>query len=196
MSKGSENYDALAGLFDPIPIQFQQGFFDGYFQSCQFCQCNLLDDRCNYIINKSYVDHQLVYEIAMCVTCKMELNKAYSKESIESINKLFPWKDILEKRMDIILADVEKKYEVLTDSCTLCNEKKENLANYYEYAFCNGKDLVYYHYPYLLCETCGLKIYTALSKKTINAVNEYFYSYFGAPPEWSKKEHNSILLFL
>ncbi len=196
MNQDSENYDLLAGLTEPIPLQFQQGFFDGYFQSCQFCHCNLLDDQCNYIINKSYTDKQLVYEIAMCMNCKMELSKAYSKESIESINKLFPWNDILEKRMNIILTGVEKKHEVLTNSCTLCHEKKENLTNYYEYAFCNGKDLVYYNYPYLLCETCGLKIYDVLSRKTIEAVNEYFYTYFGAPPEWSNKENNSILLFL
>jgi hypothetical protein len=178
---------------DDIPGQFQSRFGETFFGECNFCSQKFTGGK-GYMINKIYEEGACVYELAYCMDCRGSLQATFSAKSTEVAKDFFPGEDVLrERRLPIMLLGTNKCGQ-LTSYCIKCKADRNNTPNYHDYAYCKDDKLVYGFYPYMICESCELELYNALSSETIQAYQDFMKKHFGLPPDsYSKKDKKSIL---
>jgi hypothetical protein len=180
--------DELDGyLWDKVPRQFHRAFEDKPFDACDFCRKGLLADGVGYIVHKYYADNELRQETAVCLECLDELRRSYSQESLQILARIFD-KSLFDARFGVVASKRENKAEFLTRQCLLCGAGKDQITTYFEYAYCDGEEIIYYTHPFMMCEPCALKVYEALSEETKDARRRFFRRHFGLPPTWSVGE--------
>lgn len=179
-----------------IPDQFRQRFDKALFDNCTICRRKFSDNQ-GYVINKIYQNGECIYEVTYCTDCQQTLRNTFSAQSKKSIREFFP-NDVAQyvKRMLIMLAGGNKS-EFLTRYCIKCKADKNDTPNYHEYAYCEGAQIMYGDYPYMICESCVLQLYNMMSNETRQAYHRFMDEHFGLPPDfYSKKVEEKLILFL
>jgi hypothetical protein len=177
-----DEIERMLGPFrEPIPIKFYRTFEEKPFETCDFCGKYLLQPRTNYMINKYYAQSELKQEIAICKDCLDDLRSSYSKKSMENMKKIFS--EQLIKTQQMFVRDVhENRVARLTRRCLLCSKEKVNIQEYFEYAYCDGDEILYHVYPTKQCGACTVWLLRSLSEETLEIRRDYFHTHFGLPP--------------
>jgi len=165
-----------------VPIQFQRSFEERQFEACDFCNRPLLQPSTPYMIIKYHAQKELRQELAICHFCMSELAKTYSEKSLKA-TKAFYAGGFLEAHRARIRSSPHASAEDLTGKCWRCAKERVNLTEYFDYAFCDGSELLIFTYPFMQCGNCTLDLVRSLSDQTLEARRRFFADHFGPPPD-------------
>jgi hypothetical protein len=191
--KSDVSEDELDGLLDkieqllgtrraPVPTQFQRSFEGRPFETCDFCSRPLLQTGTLYTIIKYHAQKELRQELAICHFCMSELQETYSEKSLKA-TKAFYAEELLAAHRARIRTSPEVSAEDLTSMCWRCGNKRPNVSEYFDYAFCDGAEILVYTYPFMQCGNCTLDLVRSLSDQTLEARRRFFADHFGLPPD-------------
>jgi hypothetical protein len=81
----------------------------------------------------------------------------------------------------------------LTENCLFCSRAKSEVSEYFEYALCEGNELLCAVYPSMQCGGCMRKVVNSLSTDTLDMRRKFFQKHFGPPPDiylgvWTEAE--------
>jgi hypothetical protein len=166
----------------PVPSQFQRAFEGRPFDSCDFCRRPLLETGTLYMIIKYHAQKELRQELAICHSCLGELGETYSEKSLK-VTKAFYAEGFLEAHRARIRTSPNARVEELTSRCWRCAKERANVSEYFDYAFCDGGEILVYTYPFMQCGNCTLDLVRSLSDQTLEARRRFFADHFGLPPD-------------
>jgi hypothetical protein len=148
---------------ETIPPVFYRTFEDKPFDVCIFCHRPLLIDGSRYLIMKYYAGGELIQEMAVCHQCSSELRFGYSDESKQALKAIYD-NAYVQRRLSILLQAKENddRVALMTNQCSICQISKENLEEYFRYAYCENNEIVFYTHPSMACHKCTLLIYLSL----------------------------------
>ena len=133
----------------PIPKALFSAFHDGRFVTCDACNCDLATETDVYQVQKTWKNGEVVFEIALCLSCLMEAMSCLSKESMESL-RLFH----LEHYRPV--EDLE--------SCHFCRKEFGPDGEYEVSGVCAGLFLA--RPPAAMCGECAATVQERLSRPT------------------------------
>jgi len=69
----------------PIPESLFSAYHEGRFVACDACSCDLATETEVYQVQKTWRHGEVVFEIALCLSCMMEAMSRLSRESMENL---------------------------------------------------------------------------------------------------------------
>jgi hypothetical protein len=197
MDKDQKVLRILEGIFgswrETIPVSFHRTFAGDLFQTCDYCDTDLLGPRTSYIIHKYYEEGELRQETVQCHLCRKRLSGGYSQKSIETQKKLWSSVDRSARYEIAANPDVDRT-SILTSRCILCGLRKEEASAYCEYANCEGREIVFFIYPMMICRKCIIRLFDALSEKTKEHRRRYYEDHYSLPPDLMSRDPMDISL--
>jgi hypothetical protein len=166
---------------EPVPQRYHRTFEEKPFDTCDFCGKPLLAPGIDYLVTKFFRQDELVQEMVVCLDCGKEMQKTYSAESAQAIQRFFSRLSLV-RRLQIVANNEFNRLGAMTARCCLCDAPKEKVTHYVEYAHCVGTEVVYHVYPAMLCEDCILQANELLSKETRERWRRFYDEHFGFPP--------------
>lgn len=170
-----------------IPSSFYSFHEEGLFKNCVECERNLLEDDCEYIIEKAirnypeFNTHDVVFDYAICMDCATKIHMELSKESLKAIKKYFTENislDNFEMRMQEAAGDIDK----LTSKCMIKNTHANKSSEYQVYAHCIGDKINLQNPPYMISGEVLNEIADLISEKTRDTLNGFFDRHFTPDP--------------
>lgn len=168
---------------ESVPARFQRTFEGRPFDTCDYCRTSLRAQGVRYLVMKYHDDSELRSELAVCRACSTTLKQGYSAESKESLKQVYD-QVYVEKRLNILVhADPEADLATLmTSQCSLCGVPRGQVSEWFEYALCEGEQLIYYTHPSMVCAACSFKVYNSLSAESKEQKRRFFEQHFGYYP--------------
>jgi hypothetical protein len=183
----------LGACREPIPARFYRTFEDKQFDMCVYCHAPLLAIDTQYTIAKFYSRGELKEEIAVCRNCQSQMKEGYSAESLNTLKSIYS-EAYVRQRLDILFqaeAGEDRVARMLAE-CSICSTPKDEVAASFEYALCQGNELVLYTHPSMVCDKCTLRIYDSLSEQTRDHKRRFMEEHFGFPPSGSKVRESDV----
>ncbi len=191
-------------MFGPIPKAMFSSDDDAPFECCIMCQRVLKEIGEPYMIEKSFVNHkdlnlhEVKYEYAICMACAQKMHNQLSKDSRTAIEQFFS------SRVDMQLRflefqqdeDLATDYDVWTKTSLLTEEPREELEEYVVYAMCEGDQMIYAGYPFVLSIETLEHLQSLLSKATKDILEGFMDDHFGLPPEIRRAIRDGELIFI
>jgi hypothetical protein len=109
------------------------------------------------------------------------LRRSYSQQSLRTLADTFP-SSLFSGQIELAWTQGHDRAELMTRHCLLCRTPKGQAEIYFEYAYCDGEDILYHANPFMMCGPCALRVYDSLSKETKEAKRRFFERHFGPPP--------------
>lgn len=149
----------------PLEPLFHSFFEEGPFRSCQVCGKSLADRL--YMIQKSWVGSEVIFEAAVCHGCSEALHEELSVESRRRIRRFF-----LDRR----------QYWDVLDRCHFCGEARTEQDEFVIAAACHGGDRLGGDSPVSLCGRCEMAMQELLSPETRREMDGFLGRHFDCPP--------------
>lgn len=165
----------------PIPTRYHRTFAEAPFDRCDYCYKPLLEPDTEYAIVKLHVEGELRQEMVMCSDCGEEMQKRYSQESQQAMERIFSQVP-LPQRLRLASGRTGDRLARMTERCLLCNTAAEEAPGYAEYAHCLANELIYQLFPAIICDTCMVRVNDALSEKTKDEWRRFYDEHYGFPP--------------
>ena len=183
----------LGDCREPIPPRFYRTFEDKPFDVCAYCRTSLFVVDTTYTIAKVYSNGQLQEEIAICRNCQSQMKEGYSAESLNTLKSIYS-QAYLRQRLEILYhTNVgEDRVTKMLAQCSICSKPRDEFATFFEYAMCQGNELVFYTHPNMVCENCTLQIYESLSEQTKEHKRRFMQEHFGFPPPGSSHQESDV----
>ena len=159
------------------------------FVNCTICHKDLLNNDVNYLIEKAYKQElsdgsrKLVFEFVYCLDCLEKFRDEFSKESKLKIDQFFDEKTNLEKRQNELIKYDLFEPEIWLNNCIVKNKSIDEVEEFQICALCNGGDMLYHHYPYMICGEAMDELVEVLSPQTLDIINDFWINNTGLPPE-------------
>ncbi len=166
------------------------------FKNCMNCNCDLLQEDTQYVIEKAIRQYQdynatdTIFEYAICMKCHSEFIKSYSEKSLDNIQNYFmenisysPQREDLKKKME------EEGYfniEDWTSHCIIKGTSIRKLPEYQVGCHCIGNKMVVSGMPFVIGNKALDEISQLLSNKTIDQMNGFVNEFLGLPPDLRK----------
>jgi hypothetical protein len=148
----------------PIPPDLHSFLTGGPFRTCTVCGCGLTNAGL-YEIQKVYRGSEVVFEMALCQTCSEGLSREFSKESIDALK-------------GFLVSSFQPSPE--TRQCHFCAFPRALANGYTLVGACRAETLLL---PLIvLCDTCGEKLQSLLSKKTRACQDDFIQNNFPGVP--------------
>lgn len=170
-----------------IPDKFHNSLDEQLFTHCKMCDKELVEGEQDYLIEKAYRKfpdghgEELLFEMAICMECALEMRKKLSSESLKNVNQYFMSK--AGKRQDELR---ELSPDDLLQTCLLSGQNLEDMEEYQIYAHCRGGEISKMGGFYLLSGQILEEIQDLLSKETRDELNRFADDNLGTPPEFRK----------
>jgi hypothetical protein len=186
--------EGLAGGWrEKVPPQFYRTFEGQSFGTCDYCHQPLIVPGAGYMIHKFYAQGELQRETAMCRDCRNRLQEQYSPESRQHIQRMFSFTPD-DRRLEIAAQAGVDRASQMTSHCLLCGTPKSALAAYFEYAYCQADEIVYFNHPMMICDQCTLRVYVGLSEATKEVRRRFYTEHYGLPPSGHFSEREDALV--
>ena len=193
-----------AYMFD-IPQAFYSDETNAPFMKCLNCECNLLDNQTQYIIEKAvkrYKDYSTtdtIFEYAICLKCHQTFMDVYSRESLEKIQEYFFENINLDINREHLIEQLDDGIFEIDDWISHCVIKGTPLTEMTEYqigAQCIGNKMAVSEMPFMIGNEAMDEIMQLLSNKTIGEMNGFIDEFFGLPPDLKKLLKDTGVLIL
>jgi hypothetical protein len=171
----------------PIPEMFHSFLKTGPFDRCLMCERDLLIDGTQYLIEKAFKQKEVIFEFAMCLDCHDKFSDELSKKTTKRLAQFFSQKVDLVTRREELLQESADDVNPWLDTCLLTGKKMSEVNEYQIYGHCDGPDLLFSYFPYMICGEGIDQIIELLSKKTIDVLGDFTDKYLGCPPEFQDK---------
>lgn len=172
-----------------IPEIFHSDKDELPFTNCAMCNNELLTGEKNYLIEKAYhqnlstLKKELIFEFAYCIDCLQKLREEFSEESIKKLDEYFESRVDFKKRQEQLTEYKLFEPEIWLNNCVVKNKSIDEVEEYQIYALCNGSDMLFYNYPYMICGDAVDEVAELLSNKTLDIINDFWASHIDLPPE-------------
>lgn len=170
------------GELGDIPSSFHRFMEKEPFNECIQCSCALYEGQSAYVIQKSYVGKEVIFEFAICDKCHGQLGQEVSKESLQAI-KNFIYQNVQFGRSQTLLENESRDLTPWLKDCIICNTPRNSMKRFTDIAYCIGDQLMFGELPMMICETCELKYQKLLSKKTRERLGDFIGNHFDGAPE-------------
>lgn len=178
----NDKQQTVISSFAPVPGEFHSFETGEPFSHCIDCGKPLLEDGTRYIIQKAIRGTEVIMEFAYCLECHDRLAEAYSKETWNRIWDFFLDRVNIGERREKLLDEGWTTLDPWLASCVTCGAAKSDTREYLIVGECDGRDLLFYNLPYMICENCQMKINDCLSQKSRGIWDEWVERNFDLPP--------------
>jgi uncharacterized protein with PIN domain len=162
---------------EPIPHLLFSAFLDGPFRSCSICGEDLMQGTVPYQIQKVWRNREVVFEMAICSRCSMDLLRSFSEESMRKMQEYFHEHYRADER---------------TSVCHFC---AKDLGDGGECEIGAACSMSYLLRPVVVvCADCNAKVQENLSRKTREAWGDFRDRNFPGVP-MAMEPRNTPLLF-
>ena len=165
-----------------MPAHFISHETDLPFTHCCACQCDLHEAGA-HIINQSYVGGECVFELALCIGCREEMNAKLSEQSRVAMF------DFMHDNTDMKTREQQLGTDSDTDAyiahCITCGTPREKTNSHTLAAMFTGDHLIKGPFPMLICGTCEEKINNTISEETRKTWDDFIAEHFPRPPSES-----------
>ncbi len=196
--------DKKAFLVD-IPQEFYSVETNAPFMKCLNCECNLLDNKTQYIIEKAikrykdYSSTDTIFEYAICLKCHKEFMSIYSQESLGNIQTYFLENAHFDENRPRLIEKLEDGVFEINEWLSHCIIKGTPVNEMTEYqigAQCIGNKMAAQEMPFIIGNEAMDEIMQLLSNKTIGEMNGFIDQFFGLPPDLKKLlKDTGVLIF-
>lgn len=149
------------------------------FTNCCDCGCDL-QEAGMYIINQSHAGDECVFEFAMCVDCREQMNDQLSEQSRVAMF------DFIHDHADMDSRETQLGNDSDTDAyieaCITCGNPRSACKSYTLGAMFAGKQLIKGPFPMLICGDCEAKLAETISDETRNFWDHFIAEHFPGPP--------------
>lgn len=163
------------------------------FSHCCVCKCELAEAGM-HIINKSYTADECVFELAMCMECREDMNAKLSEESRVAMFDFMHDNTNMKQREEQLGTDSDT--EAYLETCISCNADAKDLTSYTIGAMFSDKDLIKGPFPMLMCSNCEEQLSETISDETRNMWDKFIGEHFPGPPSEIKLPNGSKPLFI
>ncbi len=174
-------------MYVPIPKIFHSVYEDGPFSRCIVCSRSLLDETCEYMIEKVFRGTEVIVEHATCQACAEQLSSELSAESTARIERYLAervdWAGRLRRLAELpdeTLAGDD--IEPWIDRCLVSGEPRAGLHSYQICAKCRGPRLERTLLPFMVGGPATHEVGKLLSKKTRDRLDDFVGDYLGMDP--------------
>lgn len=133
-----------------------------------------------YIINQSYVGTECVFEFAMCMTCREEMNAKLSEQSRVAMFDFIHDHAHMDARIERL--GTESDTEAYLETCLTCQRDRKEAAGFTSGAMFTGQSLIKGPFPMIICDQCELKLAETVSEQTRDVWEKFVADNFPAPP--------------
>jgi hypothetical protein len=188
--------------FEEISLIFLQEKSNTPFKNCKICNKELIENNERYIIEKAYhqdltkLERSLVFEFAYCLDCLDQMRAEFSIESKQKLDSYFVKNSDLEKRQTGLTANNLFDVDLWLQNCIVKNESIDEVEEFQILALCEGGDMLYHYFPYMICGNAMEEVANLLSNKTLDMLNDFLIDNIDVPPELEEifKSKKPILL--
>ncbi len=184
-----------------IPDIFLPHKSDNPFSNCVNCNCNLLNEKTEYVIEKAVRQYRkfqtsdVIFEYAMCMSCAELMRRELSRESLERVEQFTHKSNLLKSRQALINQN-DWNIDHWVSHCAVSGEAIESQEEYQLFAHCRGGQLVFSAMPYMISSTTAQAMTELLSAKTRDELNRFVDDNFGLPPEFKEPITDNPILIL
>ncbi len=189
-------------LVPEIPHILHSFDTDRPFDTCLVCGKELFMADEEYIIEKSfrrfseYGADDVAFEYAICIECVQNLNRSYSRESMQKLERYFSENVDFEARHENFYDQEDYEFLDWTAQCVVKGTPKEALREYQIAAHCRGSQMIYSHFPFVIGGAAMDEIIDLMSSETLNAMNDFVGNYLGISPEVLSPEDSPRIVLL
>lgn len=167
----------------PVPHEFHSFESGEPFKTCMVCQKNLLEDGQIYFIEKAFQKQEVLFEYAICMECREEMQQDISEESMRKIQQYFQKHiDLVGRRKDL-LNKHQLDHRPWLDRCLITGKRRQEAEQYQILTLCDGKDMLFSYLPYMISGEAMRTLTKLLSKTTRDRLDDFVDEYLGLPPE-------------
>lgn len=145
------------------------------FRECLICQCDLMQCE-HYLIEKGLKGNDVLFEIAICLSCAEKMQKELSKESLERIQAKMQEIDY-GQRIQRLQGRKMEDLDAFIGHCAYSGEPIAPGEEHHIYALCSGDKMHYGLYPMALSGQIIEEIQDLLSEKTRDALDDFMNDY-------------------
>lgn len=164
------------------------------------CEKFLLEDGTQYMIEKAYRRYPslnteaVVFEYAICRECAEKMREELSEESRRNIENYFTQNVDFEKRMRSM--HKENDLDAWISNCAVKNTPLHQEEEFVICAQCDGRDIVYSAFPYMIGGAAMEEVNELLSQKTRDVLDDFIDQHLSGPPELRElfKSNKKLLL--
>lgn len=177
-----------------IPRVFHSFEDEGPFSNCIECNRPLLEDNCEYVIEKAvrnypgYSAQDVIFDYAICLSCANEVQKRISAESMDSIRTYMHNK--LSNKQPV---EVSENVDEMIGKCIISDKPAESCKEYQIFAFCIGNDLHPNMSAYMISDDILDEIQELLSSETKDELNRFSHKNFPPSPYLTQPDPRLIL---
>ncbi|KAA3610465.1 MAG: hypothetical protein DWQ03_21140 [Calditrichaeota bacterium] len=193
----------------PILVDIPQAFYsdetNAPFMKCLNCECNLLDNHTQYIIEKAikrykdYSSTDTIFEYAICLNCHQKFMSVYSSESLSNIQNYFIENAHFDEMREGLVEKLEDgtfEIDEWISNCVIKGTSVKELTEYQIGAQFVGNKMAVSQMPFMIGGAAMDDVMMLLSDKTIDEMNGFIDEFFGLPPDLKKLlKDNGVLIF-
>jgi hypothetical protein len=174
---------------NPIPKLFWSFETNEIFKTCSLCGRDLTREGSQYLIEKAYKKTEVIFEYAMCFSCREKTMKDLSEKSLNRMTHYFDEHVDLEARSKKLAAADRSSLDAWISHCIIKGTPVEASPEYHICGNFTGLNLVQNMFPYALGHQAMEEIINLLSPETLGILNDLSDKLFGIDMP------NTILIF-
>lgn len=164
---------------NPIPETFWSFETSETFKACSLCGKDLIGEGSQYLIEKAFKKTEVIFEYAMCFSCREKTMEDLSDKSLERMAHYFDEHVDLEERSKQ-LAEVDRSsLDAWISHCIIKGTPIEDSAEYHICGNFTGLNLILDILPYALSHEAMEEIIDLLSPETLGVFNDLSDKLFG-----------------
>lgn len=173
-----------------IPKVFHCDYTGGPFQKCIQCEMKLYEGDVPYLIEKalkpygSYEAYSTIFEYAVCLGCADSMKSMLSKSSLANLMNYFQQHvDLYAHRAHLV---AQEEYDPMKwiEKCLVSRRDVNELAECQIYASCQGDQLVFSEFPYMISGPVLDEVVDLLSAETKDELDNYRKEIVDGPSEF------------
>lgn len=165
----------------PIPKIFHSFLSEEKFSKCSVCNLYLLKEGTNYLIEKGFKGSEVIFEYAMCNSCRINMAGQLSVQSRKLIEHYFDERVDLANRREQLIEDYDQSVEPWITECLVQGNQRETCESYQICAECIGEHLVFTYLPFMLSSNAIEDLEKLLSKKTRDKLDDFTRDVLNSP---------------
>lgn len=172
----------MSQRFDPIPPIFHSEETEQPFERCIDCGCDLLHADGHYMIHKTFVRNEAVFEFAICQVCAEALQQETSAETRTAQMDFVRTRADFSGRWLFMLSADDFEPDDWIASCLTCDKARTECHRFTLAGQCTGDNIVLAQTPCMLCDDCEVEIAELTSQTTRDRLQRFVDDHFDGPP--------------
>ncbi len=160
----------------PIAKAFYPFDSEEPFTTCTMCQKDLSDGT-DYIIEKARKGSDVIFELAMCLSCAEKMRNQLSKDSKERIEHYMNERVDFEARAQHFLDNPSDNIEDYIGHCVVTGVAIDLNEEHQIYSYCTGNEMIYSAMPYAMSGAVMEEIQELLSPETKQEMDDFMDQY-------------------